>query len=99
MEDIRRELVDHEKLYVYGDTQSTQAMALYYGVFTEEEFDGAMAHLLELIAEKDDHFATGVLGGRVLFRLLAEHGYGKSISDMPLLKMNFFHKFKRLLSK
>lgn len=75
MADIRRELVDHEQLYVYGDTQSTQAMALYYGVFTEEEFDGAMAHLLELIAEKDDHFATGVLGGRVIFRLLAEHGY------------------------
>ena len=75
MEDIRRELVDHEGLYVYGDTQSTQAMALYYGVFTEEEFDGAMAHLLELIAEKDDHFATGVLGGRVIFRVLAEHGH------------------------
>jgi len=79
---IRRELIDHENYYVYGDTQSTQAMAMYYGMFTPEEFDGAMTHLLELIREKDGHFATGVLGGRVLFRLLAENGYAELACNM-----------------
>ena len=73
--DIRRELMDLPNYRVYGDTQTAQAMAMYYGIFTPQEFPGAMAHLLELIEEKDGHFATGVLGGRVLFRLLAENGY------------------------
>ena len=75
--DIRRELLDLDHFRVYGDTQTAQAMAMYYGIFTEDEFDGAMAHLLELIHDKNDHFATGILGARVLFRLLAEHGYAE----------------------
>ena len=80
--DIRRELMDPENFRIYGDTQTTQAMAMYYGIFTPEEFPGAMEHLLELIEEKDGHFATGVLGGRVLFRVLAENGYAELALSM-----------------
>ena len=80
--DIRRELLDLEHFRVYGDTQCAQAMAMYYGIFTEAEFDGAIAHLLELIREKDGHFATGILGARVLFRLLAEHGHAELALNM-----------------
>jgi len=80
--DIRRELIDHTACRVYGDTQTTQAMALYYGMFTDEEFEPAMEHLLDLIHRKNDHFATGVLGARVLFRLLAEHGYAELALNM-----------------
>ena len=79
---IRRELVDTENCRVYGDTQSTQAMAMHYGIFTPEEYPKALAHLLELIEEKDGHFATGVLGGRVLFRVLAENGHAELALNM-----------------
>ena len=72
--DIREHLIDHDRLLAYGETQAAQALALYHGMFTEEEFDGAFQNLLTLIHGADDHFACGILGARVLFRLLAEHG-------------------------
>ncbi|MBQ7567155.1 MAG: family 78 glycoside hydrolase catalytic domain [Oscillospiraceae bacterium] len=70
----RRELIDHARLLAYGETQTAQAMALYYGIFTPGEFGGAFENLLAMIHDEDDHFSTGVLGARVIFRLLAEHG-------------------------
>lgn len=71
---FREHLIDKESLIVKGDTQTAQAMALYYGMFTEEERPVAFAHLLKQIEREDEHMAVGVLGGRVLFRLLAENG-------------------------
>lgn len=69
----RRLIYDGER--VEGNTQTAQAMALYYGMFTEDEFSRAFEYLLTLIHEKDDHIATGVLGARVMFRLLADNNY------------------------
>lgn len=71
---VRRELIDHERLLAYGETMSGQAMALYYGMFTESEQEGAYQQLLRLIHEADDHYTKGILGARVIFRVLAEHG-------------------------
>lgn len=71
---FREHLIDKESLIVKGDTQTAQAMALYYGMFTEEEQPVAYAHLLKQIEREDEHMAVGVLGGRVLFRLLADNG-------------------------
>ena len=61
-------------LYVVGYTQTGLAMALYYGAFERDERERAFQNLLQLIAEKDDHFDVGVLGGRVLFRVLSDFG-------------------------
>lgn len=72
---IKTHLIDHDKMTVKGDTQTGQAMALYYGMFESNEYNQAFEHLLKLIADKNDHFDTGVLGGRVIFRVLAENGY------------------------
>lgn len=55
--------------------QTTQAMALATGVFEPTEIPEAVERLVALIHENDEHFLCGVLGGRVLFRVLAEHGY------------------------
>lgn len=55
--------------------QTTQAMALATGVFEPAEIPAAVEQLVALIHDNDDHFLCGVLGGRVLFRVLAEHGY------------------------
>lgn len=71
---FREHLIDKESLVVNGDTQTAQAMAIYYGMFTEEETEKAYAHLLKQIQRDNDFMNVGVLGGRVLFRLLAEHG-------------------------
>ena len=56
------------------DTQTAYAMALAYGGTDEDERAGAVARLKELIAADGGHFRVGVLGGRVLFDVLAEAG-------------------------
>lgn len=71
---FRGQLIDKDSLIVRGDTQTAQAMAIYYGLFTDGETEKAYAHLLKQIEQKENFMDVGVLGGRVLFRVLAEHG-------------------------
>lgn len=71
---IRTELVDKNTLSVKGDSQSGQAMALYYGVFEPEEKEKAFAKLMEYIDLKDNNFDCGMLGLHVLFHVLSEFG-------------------------
>lgn len=59
---------------VFGNTQTGQAMAMFYGGFEEEEKEQALEVLIQLIREKDDHFDVGVAGNRVLYRVLADMG-------------------------
>ena len=79
---IRAHLIDSKTLIVSGSCQTSQAMALYYGCFEAEEEGKAFAQLLKLIQEKDGHMDTGVLGGRVLFRLLADRGEAELAFNM-----------------
>lgn len=72
---IRDNLIDFETMLVSGNCQSSQAMCLYYGVFDAEEESAAFEKLLEMVHEADDHFDTGVLGGRVIFHVLSRFGY------------------------
>ena len=72
---FRENLIDKASLTVEGGTQTGQAMALFYGMFTDEEKARALDVLVKYIHEADDHFDTGVLGGKVMYRVLAENGY------------------------
>ncbi len=72
---IRENLVDFDTMTVSGECQSSQAMALYYGVFEPDEEEKAFEKLLEYVREFDDHLDVGVLGGRVLFHVLSRFGY------------------------
>lgn len=72
---FRENLINKDLLTVEAGTQTGQAMALYYGMFTEEEKARALDVLVGYIHEADDHFDTGVLGGKVIYRVLAENGY------------------------
>ena len=74
-EAIRANLVDFTTMLVYGEFQSCQAMALYYGVFDESEEDAAFQKLLEMIHAYNDHMDVGMLSGRVLFYVLSRFGY------------------------
>ena len=69
---IRTHLVANNT--IYGETQTAQAMGIFYEIFTAEEKPAAFAKLVELIHVKNDFMAVGVLGGRCIFRVLAEFG-------------------------
>lgn len=60
---------------VLGKTQSGQAMAIYYGVFSKEEENKAIENLVKYIKDYNDHFQVGVLGARTIFRVLSKLGY------------------------
>ena len=49
--------------------------AIYYDVFENGEKPAATERLLEFVKQKNKTFDTGVLGGRVLFHVLARSGY------------------------
>ena len=74
---IREHLLDDkETMRFAGGHQTAQAMAIFYGLCdSEEEKQKAFDVLLEEIHEKDDHMGIGVLGGRIIFRVLCDYGY------------------------
>lgn len=73
---IREHLLNKETMRFSNGTQSCQAMAIFYGLCDDDEEKAkAFALLLEEIHAKDDHMGVGVLGGRVIFRVLCDHGY------------------------
>lgn len=73
---IRAHLLDKETMRFSSGVQSCQAMAIFYGLCDgEEEKQKAFSLLLEEIHKKDDHMGVGVLGGRVIFRVLCDFGY------------------------
>lgn len=72
---FREKLLNKETGEIKGGTQTGQAMAIYYGLLTEEEKSKALKLLIKYINDENGHFYTGVLGGRVIYRVLAENGY------------------------
>ena len=75
MSAIKSKLVDHENCLCFGNTQTSQAMALFYDIFSAEEKETAVNNLVEIIHKNGDFMNTGVLGGKVIFRVLADNGY------------------------
>ena len=71
---IRKHLINAKTQVVAGNCQSSQAMALYYNVFNEDEKKAAGKELLRLIDEVDGHIDTGILGARVIFHVLTAMG-------------------------
>ncbi len=72
---FRANLIDFDTMTVEGSCQSSQAMAIYYNIFTENEKQKAFSRLLKLIKDFDDHMDIGVLGARVIFYVLSDCGY------------------------
>ena len=55
--------------------QTPQALAIHHGMFVPEKKRAAIEELVERIHRDGDHFKVGVIGGYVLFHVLAENGY------------------------
>lgn len=72
---IRKYLMDSDSMTVSGNTQTGQAMAIYYHIFEEHEKEKAVERLIAMIENNNGFMDVGVLGARVIFRVLAEHGY------------------------
>lgn len=66
----------------YRSCQTSQALALYVGLFTQEEEAGAVDELIRLIREQNNAFDCGFLGMRVLFPILSKFGYGELAYQM-----------------
>ena len=70
----RKYLLDLGTMTAYGCCQSSQAMAIFYDLFDPAEKPAAFQVLLEMIAQNNELMDVGILGGRVLFRVLAQFG-------------------------
>lgn len=71
---VRAHLIDTVRCVADTDCQTSQAMALYYGLFDKPEQPRAAAHLIGMIHENGDFLDTGILGARVLFHVLSDLG-------------------------
>lgn len=77
---VRAHLIDRKTMTAIGEgtptpgCETSQAMAIYYNIFTDEEKPTAYKVLLAKIHEQNDHLDTGVLGARVIFHVLIAFG-------------------------
>ena len=78
----RRHLIDFGTMTALGNCQTSQAMAIFYDVFDEAEKSEAFRVLVDLIAEKQNLMDVGVLGARVIFRVLSRFGRTDLAYDM-----------------
>lgn len=67
-------------------TQTAQAYALSCGIFAQEKQKHAVEELVRRIRAKKYHFDVGIVGGHVLFDVLAENGYADLAYDMIMQK-------------
>lgn len=73
-ESIRENLIDKATMTVAGNCQTSQAVALSYGVFYEDELPKAQAKLIEIIRRDGDVNACGKIGVREIFHVLTQMG-------------------------
>ncbi len=72
---VRREYLDESTMTILGNSQSGQALAIYYDLLTPAEKNIAFKVLLDLIEKNDGKFSVGYLGARCIFHVLSEYGY------------------------
>ena len=72
-EAFHKNLVDENKV-VKGDCESSQAMALYYGLFDECDYEKASDELIRIVHREGDALSVGGLGLRTIFHELSRKG-------------------------
>ncbi len=71
---IRKNLIDFESVTAIGSCQTSQAIIISHGILNDDEIPLAYSRLLDLIKEKDEHLATGMIGLRFIFDVLIDRG-------------------------
>lgn len=93
----RKRLLDFQTATVLGNCQTSQAMAIHYNLFEPGEKPAAFARLVEMIERDGGVMDVGVLGGRVLFHVLAE--FGKAELAFRLITQPDFPSFGWLIAQ
>lgn len=78
----RKRLIDFGTMTAKGSCQTSQAAAIYYNLFDEGEKQAAFKKLLKLIEKADNHIDVGIIGARVIFRVLTDFGYENLAYEM-----------------
>lgn len=73
---IRKHLIDFDTMTVIGESQTSQALAMYAGIFNEDEYAKAGERLLEIINMDNVANTCGVIGLRVIYHVLIGMGKG-----------------------
>lgn len=71
---IRENLIDKASMTVSGECQTSQAYALWAGIFNEDEKEKAQQKLVEIIHNDGDINTCGVIGLRYIFHVLSDIG-------------------------
>lgn len=71
---VRKEFIDSENCIADTNCQTSQAWAVYFDIFNENEKERAFVNLLKIIHDNNDFIDFGILGARVMFHLLSEYG-------------------------
>lgn len=71
---VRREFIDEKSLIADTCCQTSQAMAIYFDVFNNDEKVEAFGILLDMIHKNGDFIDFGILGARIMFHLLSDYG-------------------------
>ncbi len=71
---IRTHLVSEDGCIAAGECQTSQALALRFGIISEANKREAYRNLIRFIKEKDEHIYTGMIGARHIFHVLFENG-------------------------
>lgn len=79
---IRKEYIDFDTYVVKNRCQTSQAMAIYYDVFSDDEKQKGFDVLMDIIKEDNYSFTCGFLGIRVLFHVLSEFGEAETAYHM-----------------
>ena len=96
-EAIRNKLINYETMIADGCCQTSQAMCIYYNIFTQEESSIAFERLLSMIHDADDHMDVGVLGGRIIFHVLSH--FGQSELAFKMITRSDFPSYGNLLQR
>lgn len=79
---IRENLIDFDTFTAFGNCQTSQAIAIEFGIFEDHELKKAFQKLLEIIKRDNNRILCGVLGARFIFHILSREGYGDLAFDM-----------------
>ena len=71
---IRQHLIDLKSMTVAGDSQTSQALGIYAGLFDENEINTAGERLVDIIHKDGDINTCGVIGLRVIYHALTKIG-------------------------
>ena len=81
-DNLREKMIDFDTMTAKGACETSQAMAIFYGLFEPDEIPRAVKRLIEIIHDTGDVIDTGILGFRVIFHTLTEYGFSELAYSM-----------------